>query len=263
MLTIIFISWLAGIATQFLVARYLWPYRHRSYTWIFSFRNHREPGEPCKTDQVLDRVGFSIGYSYKRKSALWASYIISSQSVGIDHPRSNSFYADIEIPFKYRVMPEEFEHSGYDKGHLVPSASVDFSRKSNKQTFAMSNIVLQDPGLNRHAWGHLERRIREWTDSKGKLYIITGPIYGKRNKRVGDLYAPRQFYKIIYDYNTQKCIGFLFPNKEVSNDKLWKHAISVQDIEEQTGYTFFKGFVHDMSEAKSKCEVEWWQEGKE
>lgn len=259
MFTMMFLSWIAGIITQILFAKYAWPYRHRTYTWIFKFRDHRAVGEPCETDLVLDREGFSLGYSYKRKSALWVSYIISKHSIGIDHPRSNSFFADPEIPYKYRVLPEEFDNSGYDRGHLVPSASVDFSRKSNKQTFSMANVVAQDPVLNRQAWGYLESVIRRWTVSKGKLAIVAGPIYGQRNKRVGDVWAPRQLYKAIYAYDSGKCIAFLFPNKEVTNKQLWKYACSLHQLEEETGYTFFAHLkVSEIS--KKAFDVTWWKQ---
>lgn len=256
---IILISWLFGIATHYIFEHHLWPRRGRIYTWIFKFRNHRESGEPCKTDRVLDRIGYSLGYDYKRKSALWAAYIISKHSVGINYPRSTSFYADTEIPFKHRVLPEEYEGSGYDKGHLVPSASVDFSRKSNKETFVMSNIVLQDPTLNRQAWGHLEAKERKWTETKGKLLVIAGPVYGKRNKRIGNLSVPRMMYKVIYSYEDERCIGFLFPNKAVTNAQLWKYAVPVRHIEEETGYIFFTEFDNDIQMAKQECDIEWWQ----
>jgi len=260
MFTIIVISWLAGMVTQFALSRYVWPRRHRVYTWVFRMRDHRGLGAPSEADIVLDRDGFCLGYSHKRRCAKWVMYIVSEQSVGVDRPRKDNYYADTAIPPKYRVIPEDFANSGYDKGHLVPAASVDFSRRAVHQSYAMTNIALQHPKLNRQAWGHLERLIRKWTTLHGKLAITAGPIYGKRNKRINDIPIPRMFFKVIYAYGEQRCIGFILPNKDVPNDQLWKHAVTVAEVEQKTGFVFFTG-IGNLAQAKEQVDLDFWQLG--
>jgi len=95
-----------------------------------------------------------------------------------------------------RVQPGDFRNTGYDKGHLAPNAAIDFSRHSNNETFLMSNIVLQNPKLNRQAWGSLEGVIRGWTQTKGKLAITTGPLYDDKPEYINDIPVPKSFYKI-------------------------------------------------------------------
>ncbi len=252
-------SAIAGAAIYYAVSTHLWPKRHRIYSWIFALRNHKKLGEPCQCDLVLDRDGYSLGYSYKYKCALWVSYIISKHSIGIDVDRGECFYPDLDIPEKYRITPEEFRNTGYDKGHLAPSASIDFSRNSNDQTFAMSNIALQHPKLNRQAWGSLEAIIRGWTHTKGKLAIITGPIYGQRSKRVNDIPVPRGFYKIVYSFKHQKCIGFIFPNDDVKANQVWDYVRSVKEVEKETGYQFFSQLGKKKQNIKAELEVSWWK----
>jgi len=228
-----------GATVQYVISTHLWPNRHKTYTWIFALRNHKKFGEPTETDLVLDRDGYSVGYSLKYKAALWVSYIMSKGSVGINVERGDNFYADPDIPEQARVEPDNFRNTGYDKGHLAPSAAIDFSRRSNEQTFAMSNIVLQDPKLNRQAWGNLEGKIRKWTQSKGKMLVITGPIYNDNPEFINQMPVPENFYKVIYSFKDKKCIGFIFPNKPVKASQLWDNAMSVADVEEKTGYNFF------------------------
>jgi len=255
------ISLLVGALLQYIIAHLLIPHRHKSYTWIYALRNHRKLGEPCETDLVLNRDGYSLGFSFKRKCALWVCYTASKGSIGVDVSRSEGFYPDPKIPEPYRLRPEDFRNTGYDKGHLAPSASIDFSRHSNDQTFAMSNIALQHPKLNRQAWGSLEAVIRGWTHTKGKLMIINGPVYGLRSKRINGIPLPRFFYKVVYSFKHKACIGFIMPNKEVSASELWKYALSVQEVEEQTGLVFFSKLDEDLQkEIKQEKDIAWWRE---
>lgn len=238
--------------------RYVWPHRHRTYTWVFRFRNHRGVGEPCPSDLVFDRLGYSAGYCFKRKTSLWVSYIISRHSIGVDTDRGDRFYADPAVPEKYRVKPDAFRNSGYDKGHLVPSAAVDFSRESNDETFAMSCVALQHPRLNRQAWRSLEMLVRKWTLGMGKLAVVAGPLYGERNQRVSDIPVPRRFYKVIYSYKHDRCIAFVFPNEEVRAADLWSYAMPVRTLEEETGYCFLARITDP--ERKRLLEAEWWKQ---
>ncbi len=255
------VSFIAGVAFEYVFMTYIWPNRHQTYTWIYTLRNHRKPGEPCKTDKVLDRQGYSLGYSYEHKAALWVSYIISDDSVGIDIERHSSFYPDPDIPEEYRVQPEDHVNTGYDKGHLAPSAAIDFSKQANRETFALSNVMLQDATLNRRAWGKLEDLERDWTKTKGKLYVVTGPIYTSRPKKINGMSVPSRFYKVIYAYDAKKAIGFIFPNKPVSNEDLWKHAMSVQEVEKETGLTFFSKFKEKtQKKIKETVDITWWKE---
>lgn len=250
---------IAGAGAQYIFSTYLWPNRHRTYTWMYTFRNHKKLGEPCKTDLVLDRDGYSIGYSYERRCALWASYIISKGSIGVDLERSNDFDADPDIPEKYRVQPDDFRNTGYDKGHMAPSAAIDFTRKSNDQTFLMSNITLQEPKLNRQAWGSLEAMIRKWTNRIGKLLILTGPIYGDSPELINGIPLPESFYKIVYSFDHRCCIGFIMPNESIKASQIWDYVLSVQEVEEKTGYHFFNALSKRKQKIKTKLDVAWWQ----
>ena len=253
-------SFVAGAACQYVVSSLMWPNRHKTYTWWFSLRNHRKLGEPCKSDIVLDRDGYSLGFSKKRKCALWVSYIISKGSVGVDVDRGIRFYADPDVPEECRVRPENFTNSGYDKGHLAPSATIDFSVKSNSQTFAMTNIALQHPKLNRQAWGNLEGVIRGWTHTKGKLAVVTGPLYGMRSKRVNNIPVPRSFYKVVYSFKHNAYVGFILPNTDIKAGELWKYAMSVLDVEKETGYKFFSKLKKKKQRAKKASDLAWWKD---
>lgn len=261
-LAVFLLGLIVGMALQYAYLTYIWPNRHRSYTWIYGWRDHKDLGEPGEADLVLDRTGYSLGYSFERKTPLWVSYVVTDDSVGVDVGRHGSFYMDQDIPEEYRTRPENYANTGYDKGHLAPSATIDFSEPANRETFALSNITFQDPELNRKAWGKLEDIVRSWTASKGKLYVITGPIYTARPKMVNGIPVPAKFYKIIYAYDAEKAIAFIMPNKAVEEKNLWRYVKTVQEVEEQTGLTFFSELSEtDQRALKGDVDRDWWKAG--
>lgn len=260
-ITVAILAFAAGIAVEYGFLTYVWPNRHQSYSWVFALRNHAKPGQPVDTDQVLKRKGYALGYSYDRKAALWVSYILTTGSVSVNVERYSSFFPDRDIPEQYRAEPDDFVNTGYDKGHQAPSASIDFSEAANRETFALSNVTLQAQKLNRQAWSKLEGLERDWTETKGKIYVVTGPIYDDNPKVVNGIPVPDRYYKVIYAYEADKAIGFIFPNRDVENANLWRYSMPVSDVEEKTGYTFFSNF----SEAKQRAlkdtkDLDWWQE---
>jgi endonuclease G len=252
-------SGIAGAALYRIVSSSLWPNRHKTYTWWFGFRNHRKFGECCKTDIVLNRNGYSLGFSNARKCALWVSYVISKHSVGVDVDRGNIFYPDPDIPEPYRVKPEDFRNTGYDKGHLAPSGAIDYSLKSNAETFAMSNIALQHPKLNRQAWAALEAMVRGWTHTKGKLAVVTGPLYSKRSRRINDIPLPAGFYKVIYSFRHKNFIAFVLPNNDIKAGDLWNYAMSAEAAERETGYKFFPKLGKKKQRKKAELDLSWWK----
>ncbi len=255
------LSFAAGIAFEYVFLTDLWPNRHLTYSWVYTLRNYAKPGEPAQTDMVLKRKGYSLGYSYERKAALWVSYILTEGSVSVDVGRYSSFFPDRDIPEQYRAKLEDFVNTGFDKGHQAPSASIDFSKAANRETFALSNITLQDQKLNREAWGTLEDLERKWTQTKGKLYIVTGPIYDEKPKIVNGIPVPAKYYKVIYAYDAEQAIGFIFPNREVQNANLWRYSMSVKEVEEKIGYTFFSNFNESKQrKIKETKDLDWWQE---
>lgn len=254
------LAFLSGIFLHWLWSKYLWPYRHKVYTWVFTKRNYDRLGDITKTDKELNRNGYSLGYSYRYKAPLWVSYIISRASKNIDWERDGDFEEDLSIPEAHRVKPSDFTNSGYDKGHMAPSSAIDFSKKTNRETFLMSNIALQHPQLNRQAWRALENKVQDWVQERGRMFVVTGPLYGDRLSRVNGIPIPRTFYKVIYSPKHIRGIAFLFPNKATKASKLWDHVLAVSELEELCGYNFFHKFSNRKQRLAKELDLDWWKE---
>lgn len=58
------------------------------------------------------------------------------------------------------AVDRDYAGSGFDRGHLLPSADRDDSRAENDATFYLSNVSPQYPKLNRNQWRLLEEQVR-------------------------------------------------------------------------------------------------------
>ena len=86
---------------------------------------------------------------------------------------------------------------------------------------------------------YLEYYIREWTNERGELYIVTGAIFEGKYEIIGSgVYAPTHFYKVVYYPVGQDAIAFLVPHRTISKGELPVFIVSVDEVEHRTGLDF-------------------------
>ena len=96
-------------------------------------------------------------------------------------------------------------------------------------------------GFNRGIWRDLEQLVRDWTDLRGELYVVTGPIYtGGHLKSIGknEVRVPTHFYKVIYDPDVEEAIALILPNAALEAELLPKFITSIAEVEKETGLDF-------------------------
>ena len=213
-------------------------------------------GVPSPPDQLLARRGFSIGYGKKERQAIWVCYILTAETLDLPRvARSNMFRPDplVENP----VYPRDYRKTGYDKGHLAPAADFTYSEETMRNSFYMSNISPQIPGCNRGIWKRLEQQVRNWARKKGRICVITGPIFSADDKSLKDtgIRIPQSFYKVVLDTTPpEKMIGFIIPN-ETTKKRLGSFIVTVDEVEKRTGCDFFSG-LPDEQEQKLESSVD-------
>ncbi len=141
-----------------------------------SLRHETRYGMPA-ADQIMFNRHYVLGYSYYFRQAKWALEIIDPD-LG-DFERLDNFRSDFRIPEMFRIDPEHYKGSGYDRGHLIASADQRETKLQNSETFLLSNMSPQKPKFNRDIWRKLESKVRE-LDSKKKYYetyVICGPLF--------------------------------------------------------------------------------------
>jgi endonuclease G len=187
-------------------------------------------------DQIIDKQYFRICYDYKYKGAKFVNYQLNGNLVHKKNIKKRPrFYTEKAIPNKYRSKSKDYVRCGYDRGHLANDASFDWSKKSQKKTYTMANIIPQVPNINRRTWIKAEKLERQIAVKLGKVNILNGVIYGDNPKRIGKnkIAVPKGFWKMIYNDNMKYKKCFYYENINIINvkiDKLKQHLISCKKV---------------------------------
>lgn len=200
-------------------------------------------GTPSNEDSLLCKRYFVIGHSCALRSARWVAYFVDENNpADLNVERSNNFRKDPELEAGCRKELHDFG-GGFDRGHLVSSETLDWDAETNSETFLLSNMAPQLAGFNRAIWRGLENREREWSKRKGKLYVLTGPVfYNSTLSMLNRVPIPSHFYKIIFNPRDRKVLSFLIPHDSLKTASLGLYTVSVDDIEQATELDFFSDF---------------------
>ena len=193
-----------------------------------------------KTYQIREFTQFTLGFDADKKQAAWVAYELLPAEIEGNVGNRPRFRPDPSLAAS--ASPEDYTNSGYDRGHLAPAADFTYSRDAIEETFYMSNISPQLPDLNRGIWRQLEEQTRRWSLEKGRIWIVTGPVFSVRNKRIGKnkVAIPKGFYKVLFTPDTEppEMLAFYLQNKYY-NQELEQLATTVDDLETLTNYNFF------------------------
>lgn len=190
---------------------------------------------------LIHKTGFAIAYNCSYRSARWVAYMLEAEETKAKVRRKNHFIADT-LPDSCLVVPEDYKRSGYDKGHLAPSADLCWSLQTMQESFCMTNMSPQKPRFNRGMWKKLEDQVRDWAVDNDSVYIVTGPVLGPGLPVIGlsRICIPEFFYKVILDFSGPevKAIAFVMANKRLTGE-LSEYAVSVDSVESLTGLDLF------------------------
>lgn len=212
-----------------------------------------------RTEQVIRHEGYTVSYNSDYRIANWIAYeLTAKEAKSKKNERSNKFVPDPMVKGA-SATNEDYTRTGYDRGHLAPAGDMKWSAKAMRESFYLSNICPQKPGLNRGIWKELEEQSRLWAMDNGRLLIVTGPVMTPDMKRLGKnrVGVPKTFYKVIclFSGNEYKGIGFLFDNKDYGKTPLQSMAIPIDSVEKVTGIDFFP-FLPDAIEKKMEATVD-------
>ena len=197
--------------------------------------------ESNKELAIICRTAYLVGNDTDAKIPAWVSYKLTpKRALGCD-TRSNSFASDKSLDPNKRSEPSDYAKSGYDIGHMAPVGDMSWNNLIEHESFILSNMAPQLPGLNRGIWKLLESAIRSWSvDQDRTLIVYVGPIYNMKNKTIGinNVRVPDAFYKIIIDKNTKEAIAFIFPHKEGLGNDIAKFQTTIAEVQNQTEIKF-------------------------
>jgi len=210
------------------------------------------------SNYLMVKTQYALSYNNGKGMANWVSWHLSTAWKG-SAVRCDCFKGDPTLPTGYfKAVNSSYTGSGFDRGHMCPSADRDGSDADNEATFYMTNITSQAPNLNQGPWNDLEAYCRTLITAGNELYIIsggygtggTGSSGAANTIASGSINVPSHFWKVIVVLpigtgdasrvsTSTRVIAVDMPNTQTSNTHTWGYyRTSVDAIETATGYDF-------------------------
>lgn len=189
---------------------------------------------------------YSFLYRPACKVSRWVAYKLTRSDLAGAADRSDAFRPDPRLASLGwpSATDADYKGSGYDRGHLLPSADRKCSREANRATFLYSNTAPQSPKLNRGAWKALEERLRSLTADYDTLYIVVGTVVDGRPRRIGrGVAVPGLFFKAaaLRRADVFDAVAYVMPNEagSLGGKRYADFEVTVDSVERLTGLDLF------------------------
>lgn len=199
------------------------------------------------------KSGYVLSYNGSRKVPNWVSWELNTSYLG-STPRQDDFRPDDTFsPSEPQAQLSDYSGSGFDRGHMCPSADRTLTVTANSQTFYLTNMVPQAANNNRGPWEALESELRTIAQSGKELFIIAGGVYSSSSTTIGTgVSVPDKTFKVavVLDAVGQgpanvttstRVIAVMMPNSNslIGLSDPWRNfRVSVDAIEAATGDNF-------------------------
>lgn len=189
-----------------------------------------------------------LSYNSGRGTPNWVAWFTRASDLGDAIPRP-PFRPDPSLPAKLlQIQHGDYSGSGYDRGHLLPSADRFADPRLNEQTFYMTNIVPQTAALNQFPWERLESYARSLARRGNTVYTVAG-VYGNAGRIKNKVTVPTNCWKVIVVFprgtgvemtNRTRIIAVDMPNIDGIENEDWKrYKTTVREIEKRAGIDLF------------------------
>lgn len=226
-----------------------------------------------------DARNYTYCFDPSVRASLWVAYPLHKCYTSGEGNRNNSSFGyDPKVDDEVQAALGRGSYNGwYDRGHQLPAADRKCSQQMMDQTFYATNMTPQQSNFNQNKWGVLEGRVRNMVCSD-TLYVVTGAYFGgahhssidsKTTDKSGNTCpTPTHYYKALLrtkkgntgksidefdDASQVRAIAFWFEHENSGDDTTITSSdcISVAELEEITGFTFFP-MLDDAIEAEVK-----------
>ena len=215
-----------------------------------------------RPEQILKRVAYTSSYNSDLRIPNWVAWqLMGAHTEGKNKRAGVKFQEDTDVPLP-RAVDFDSVRSGYDRGHLCPSADNRWDATAQEQSFLLTNVCPQDHNLNVGDWHELENLCRKWAKTYGSIYIVAGPVLLKgKHKTIGKnkVTVPEAFFKVVLCMEGKpKAIGFIYRNESGNRPKSY-YVNTIDDVERITGIDFFPALPDNVEKAvEATCNLEEW-----
>ncbi len=230
-------------------------------------------------------VNYSVEWDCDKKAQRWSCYQMNSKTLAQNVKRyssaTNQYPYDPQLPSSKYLSQDCFWNSGYDHGHICPSADRLYSEQANIQTFYLTNMQPQYKAFNgslsgsesyKNSWSpwyQLEGYVRTWAARNANretenLYVVKGgtieddQVFSTRIK--GEMRVPKYFFVALLLKNElgYKAIGFWMEHKGsyAAKQSVADYAVNIRTLEQKTGIDFFCNLPDDVEEHVETLPIE-------
>lgn len=224
-------------------------------------------------------VNYSTEWDTQKKAQRWSCYQMHAGNTGGNVGRYQEGYPfddllDTQYYFNNNGQPLDlFWGSGYDHGHICPSADRQYSSEANRQTFFLTNMQPQRNVFNAGVWQAMEQQVRNWNrgNFRDTLYVCKGGTIDRDDQIRGyiqnQMIIPKYFFMALLCKNTSgyKALGFWIEHKDKDTDypkdsqgnyQLSPYVVTIRELETLTGIDFFCNLDDETEEHVETLPVE-------
>ncbi len=216
--------------------------------------------------KLLENRGYVVGYSESIRNPLWVAYrIFDVPDLGRREIGTRPSGFSVDRRTYTQVAHSDYTHSGFDRGHMAPNYGIAsrYGREAQLETFRMTNIIPQNPNVNRHIWKDLEMRVaKHYGRYFREVWVVTGPVFqGEVRELDSGVPIPSAYYKIIVDEHRGqlRALAFLVEQKCEPYTRIRTCLVSIDDLEALTDLDFFPDLPdNDETELESRPAERLW-----
>ena len=230
-------------------------------------------------------VNYSVEWDYDINAQRWSCYQLYSSINYHSSYNVSRYYAendgtlsatcqypnDADLPATYRFSEDPYKYTGYDHGHICPSADRLRAEECNYQTFYITNMQPQYNKFNAGLWEKMEEDVRTWANQSDTLYVCKGGTIDKKDNIIeyvnrnshqssqvnnSHIPVPKYFFMALLSKkgNQWQAMGYWVEhiNADRSNDTRKNYAVSIDVLEDRTGIDFFCNLPDDIESKVEK-----------
>jgi len=227
------------------------------------------PADDNPSHYLLKKDEYIVSYNGKLKTPNWVAWQLDSTRLG-GATRTNKWKSDASLPSSVsQAIDSDYTATGYDRGHMCPSADRTRTSNQNAVTFTLTNALPQAHNLNAGPWQRLESYLQNLADNGSAIFIVAGGIFDAEPPTIGKgkIAVPSATWKVavILDRlgdragevtTSSRVIAVVMPNDNTAvglGDDWQPLRVRVDDVESLTGLDFLSEVspnIQDMLEAE-------------
>lgn len=184
---------------------------------------------------------FAVLYSGLSKTPLVVVERLTREQLSdaLNEQRTNEFFPDPRVPSRARASLDDYRSSGYDRGHMAAAANQP-DPTSMAQSFALTNMIPQDPVNNQKVWSKIESDVRKFARrARGDVFVFSGPLFRGEPRTIGrgKVWVPSHLFKLVHDQASGRSWAYVLEN---SASARVTQPMGYEDFVQQTGWQFLR-----------------------